>query len=189
MDPHEEFLTLFMQHQSDLRAFIGSVVRDRGARDDVLQETALVLWREFARYDRGRPFGGWARGIAAKMLLQWLDRGAGRVTHLASSLPLEAVASVLAAYERTDDAQTGPADARREALDQCLTHLPEKSRTLLALRYEQGLSLAQVAERVQSTLDAVHKALSRIRIKLQECIERQMRAAAHPREETRRGEA
>lgn len=184
MDPHEEFLTLFMQHQPDLRAFIGSVVRDRSARDDVMQETALVLWREFERYDRARPFGGWARGIAAKMLLQRLDRGVDRATRQAASLPLEALPSILAAYERIEDGGLqGPADARREALDLCLTHLPDKSRTLLALRYEQGLSLAQVAERVHSTLDAVHKALSRIRIKLQECIERQVRVAARARGE------
>src|SRR5947209_8679153 len=44
MDDRGEFLTLFLRHQTDLRAFIGSLLRDRHARDDVFQEVALALW-------------------------------------------------------------------------------------------------------------------------------------------------
>ena len=44
--------------------------------------------------------------------------------------------------------------------------------TMIAL-----LDLAQTAERVGSTMDAAHKALSRIRTKLQACIERRLRLA------------
>ena len=36
---------------------------------------------------------------------------------------------------------------------------------------------AQAAERVGSTVDAVHKALSRIRMKLEACIQRRLRLA------------
>lgn len=169
MDPRDEFLTLFLQHQSDLRAFIGSMLRERNTRDDVLQETALVLWKEFDRYDRSRSFGAWARGIASNKVLQRLDRD----RRIPQSLPAEAVPAVLASFERTDI----PGDARREALEVCLQQLPDKSRALLKLRYEQGMSVAQLAERMTSTLDAIHKSLSRIRAKLQECVERRLRIA------------
>lgn len=174
MDPHDEFLTLFLRHEGELRAFIGSVLRERSAREDMVQETALVLWREFERYDRSRSFGAWARGIAVNKLRQRLERE----TRGPMSLPVETLPVVAAAFDRTADDVTGETfDARREALETCLQRLPEKSRTLLKLRYEQGLSLLQLAERVESTLDAVHKALSRIRVKLQTCIERRLRPA------------
>lgn len=169
MDAQSEFLPLFLQHEAELRAFIGSVIRERGTRDDVLQETALVLWREFDRYDRSRSFGAWARGIAANKILQRLEREKKRP----ASLPPEVLPAVLAAFDQTE----GTDDARRDALQSCLHELPEKSRTLLTYRYEQGLSLAHLAERVHSTMDAVHKALSRIRIKLQACVERRLRLA------------
>jgi RNA polymerase sigma-70 factor (ECF subfamily) len=169
MDPHDEFLPLFLRHQGELRAFIGSVVRDRSVRDDVLQETALVLWREFERYDRARSFGGWARGIASRLLLKRLEQ-LGRQPFL---LPPEAIAEVQNAFDRLGD----EADARREGLERCLEDLPEKSRGLLALRYEQGLSLSQIAERIETSMDAAHKTLSRIRAKLQECVERRLRSA------------
>ena len=71
MDRQEKFLRLFLQHQGDVRAFLGSLVRDPHARDDLFQEVALICWRDFARYDPTRSFGAWARGIAANKVKQW----------------------------------------------------------------------------------------------------------------------
>jgi RNA polymerase sigma-70 factor (ECF subfamily) len=62
-------------------------------------------------------------------------------------------------------------------LELCLQELPDKSRTLLAMRYEEGLPANQAAARVGATVDAVLKALSRIRLKLEACIERRLRPA------------
>jgi len=169
MHDQNEFLTLFLKDQADLLAFIGSVVRDRSVRDDVFQETALVLWQEFKRYDRSRSFGASARGIAAKKLLQRMDRGV-RWQH---ALPAEAIPSLLAAFDRTET----PLDARRDALEHCLEKVPPKSRKLLVLKYEQGQTLTQIANQIGRTLDGVNKALSRVRQQLRECVERQLRAA------------
>jgi RNA polymerase sigma-70 factor (ECF subfamily) len=169
MSEQSEFLTYFLKHQAELLAFIGSVVRDRAVRDDVLQETALTLWQAFDRYDRSQSFGAWARGIAANKLMQRWDRG----ERWHRALPVEAIPSLLAAFDRTDVSH----DLRRDALERCLENVPVKSRKLLALKYEQGFSLGQIAEQIGSTMDAVNKALSRIRLKLRECVERQLRAA------------
>jgi RNA polymerase sigma-70 factor (ECF subfamily) len=169
MDCQEEFLRLFLRHQGDIKAFIGSLLRDRHTRDDVFQEVALVLWQEFARYDRGRSFGAWARGIAARKVMQRWEK-AGR---LPIPFSPEAIQSVLDAYERTE--RTAP--ARAEALQECLAGLPEKSRRLLFLRYEQALRVGEIAQQLGATLDAVHKALSRIRLALQKCVERRLLAA------------
>jgi RNA polymerase sigma-70 factor (ECF subfamily) len=170
MEGQEQFLRLFLKCQGDIRAFIGSLIRDPHLREDVFQEVALVLWREYPRYDPQRPFGAWARGIASHLVLQRWERD--------SRLPVpfspEAIQAVRDAYDRLEEA--GPS-LRAEALQQCLQALPEKSRRLLALRYEQSLKLAQIAECVHSSLDAVHKALSRLRVQLQSCVERRLAAA------------
>lgn len=71
-----EFLTLFLANESDLRAFMGSVVADRHAWDNVFQEVALTLWRSFDKFDRSRRFGAWARGVAANKVLQEWRKGA-----------------------------------------------------------------------------------------------------------------
>ena len=168
MDRRADFLRLFLRHQVGLRAFIGSLLRDRDARDDVFQEVALVLWDEFARYDPARPFGAWARGIAANKVQQrWRQD-----TRAPAPWPPKAVQALLDAYERTERAEAPQA----EALRRCVERLPEKARRLLALRYEESLTLAAIAGRVRASLDAVHKALSRLRERLQRCVERRLAA-------------
>jgi RNA polymerase sigma-70 factor, ECF subfamily len=169
MRPQAEFLTLFLKHQVEVRAFLGALVRDPHARDDLFQEVALVLWDEFDRYDRGRPFGAWARGVAAKKVLQRWQREARRPVPFAP----EAIQALLDAYERTEAA----ASLRAEALRHCLERLPERSRRLLALRYDEGRKLAEIAALLPATLDAVHKALCRLRARLHECVERRLAAA------------
>jgi RNA polymerase sigma-70 factor (ECF subfamily) len=165
MKTNEEFLKLFLCHQGDLCAFLGSVMRDRAAAEDLFQEVSLVLWQNFAAYDPGRPFGAWARGIAVKKVLQ----GREKSRRLPLAFSPEAIQAVLDAYDRTEDLAPDSAPLR-----DCLSKLPPRSRSLLALRYERSLKLGEIAKEVGSTPDAVHKLLSRIRENLQECLQRKL---------------
>ncbi len=166
----DEFLLQFLRCEADLRAFIGSVVLDRHAREDVFQECALTLWRELERYDSARPFGAWARGIAANKILQR--------RHNDQRFPVafspDTIRAVLNAYDRTEES----ASERSDALAECLKRLPDRSRELLAMRYERDLKPPQIASRTGRTLDAVYQALSRIRSKLEECIRSRLAAGA-----------
>jgi len=64
--------------------------------------------------------------------------------------------------------------ARQEALERCIEKLPEKSRQLLALRYEEDASMEGVAAAVNSTAAAVRVMLFRIRNLLAECIQTEL---------------
>ncbi len=166
MDPHEEFLGLLLRHQNELRVFVGALVRDVHACDDLLQEIALVLWREFERYDRSRSFGAWARGVAAKKLLQRWEK-LGRIPIPFSP---EAIRAIVDAFERREP-QAGP---QAETLRSCLERLPPRSRRLVDLRYQEAQGLAAIAQQTNSSLDAVHKALVRIRQQLRECVQQRL---------------
>lgn len=162
------FLPLFLKHQNDLQAVIRSFVRDRAAADDVFQETALVLWKKFETYDPSRPFGAWARGVAVRKVLQRFDRNRREPV----SLSPETIEAVIAAEPDGCDEVCAP--DQRDALRHCMRLLPEKSGRLVKMRYEQGLSLQAMADAIASTLDAVNKALSRIRVELKKCIDRRL---------------
>ncbi len=169
MNAHAEFMTLFLKHEGDLRAFIGSLVRDRDACADVLQEVALTAWERFDAYDRGRSFGAWVRGIAANKILKRREKFAR------SPVPFdpETVQAILDACDRAEVKQSPQLDE----LAICIEQLPEKPRRLLALRYEDSLEVKQIAERVKSTADAVHKALARLRQCLRACVEARLTAS------------
>ena len=168
MDRHDEFMRMFLRHQSEIRAFIGSLIRDRHAREDVFQEVSLILWRQFEQYDATRSFGAWARGIAANKVMQAYDKTARAPVAFSP----EAVQAILDAHDRTEE--EAPLEA--DALSRCIEQMPEKSRQLLEMRYHQALKLEAIAVRVKSTLHAVHMALSRIRIRLAECVQLRMKA-------------
>ena len=76
MNRQDEFLKLLLRHQTEVKAFIGSVVLDRHLQDDVFQEVAVALWQQMDRYDWDLPFAAWARGIAANKILQMRDQNA-----------------------------------------------------------------------------------------------------------------
>jgi RNA polymerase sigma-70 factor (ECF subfamily) len=168
-DKQGQFLSHFLRHQDDIRAVIASMVRDRIACDDVFQEVALVLWRKFGEFDATRSFGAWARGIAVRKVLQSFDKT--RRTPVPFSP--ETMEAILAAFD-VEEPDDSPRDA---ALATCIGKLPDKSRKLVALRYDEGLSLDAIARRIASTLDAVNKALSRIRTALRDCVEQQIAEA------------
>lgn len=66
-------------------------------------------------------------------------------------------------------------------LRSCLQKLPERSRELVELYYYNEIATPEIAEQVNMKTDTVCRALSRVREKLRECIERsiQQGGAAH----------
>ena len=124
MDQQEEYLKLLLSCELEIRAFIGSILRGPHDRDDLFQEIALTLWKEFSRYDRTRSFGAWARGVTAVKLLQRGDQ----TRRLPIVLSPEAIDAVSRAFDRVE----GINSPKAEALERCLDQLPAKSRHLLA---------------------------------------------------------
>ena len=64
---------------------------------------------------------------------------------------------------------------REKALGECIQSLPEKSKRLLRLRYDEGHSFEEVAELVNKSVSSVMMALSRIRRILQRCAQSKLR--------------
>jgi RNA polymerase sigma-70 factor (ECF subfamily) len=160
MDRRDEFMSLFLKHRLGLSAFVLASLADRHAAEDLLQDIALTLWQSFDQYDAARPFGPWARGVAAHKILNHAVKARPAV------LSAEAIEAVAAAFDRAE------ADHSREteALRYCLEKLPEKSRGLLTQRYQNSRKLAEMASELHSTVDAINKALSRVRAGLQKCV-------------------
>jgi RNA polymerase sigma-70 factor (ECF subfamily) len=166
MNTRDDFLEHFLHVEADLKAFIGSLVLDSHLRADVFQEVALTLWQQIDNYDPTRSFGAWARGIAANKVLQMRQRSA----RFPIAFAPETIQAVLDAYERTEADSADRADALR----QCLRLLPQKSRELLRLRYEENLACAEIARRLAGSVEAIYQSLCRIRGRLEECIRRRL---------------
>jgi len=161
---HDEFLRLFTSVQPALRRFVG--YHFPGGRqqeiEDVLQETALVLWRKFGQYDPAKSFTNWALGIA-HYELRHSQRALARTP--------------LALDEKTSELLAGRVespipDGRQGQLDRCLSKLDARSREALTLYYEKDLSTQQIAEMYRGTVNMVRILLFRARSSLARCMTR-----------------
>ena len=162
----DEFVKLFSLHQRKIYLFIGSLLPDGQDLEDVFQETSLVLWREFERFEQGTNFSAWASQVALNQTLAHRKRRT-RSRVVFSDEFLLAVARELSVHG--DDF-----DRRTTALAGCVMKLPPHHQELIRARYASGEAIEQIAEQLHRTSEAVYRMLSRIRQSLHECVTRSL---------------
>lgn len=159
--PYEEFVRLFVAHEGRLRAFVRALLPSWADVDEVMQETSLVAWRKFGRFERGTSFMAWAATIARFEALDQM-RKQGRDQLLFS----EAVVDLLAADTL---AEADALERERSALERCLAKLEERAQSLAARKLVvaavrgAGEGRAELAEGLP--LDEIHLA-ARIEVRL-----------------------
>jgi RNA polymerase sigma-70 factor (ECF subfamily) len=168
MPSHDAFLPLFLAAQPDLRAFIGAMIRDPAAREDVFQEVSMILWKNFTHYDPARPFGAWARGVAARKILED-KRLRARLPQSCTPETLEALSHGFA----KDEAEATWQD-REKALNYCLQLLSPRMAGIINDRYQHQRPVDLIARDAAMTVDAVYQTLSRLRRQLRECVQRRL---------------
>lgn len=163
----------FIRDRNRLGAFVGGLLRDVHAAEDVIQEVWLQLAAEVGKGTDIENQPAWCRAVAKNLVLKhWRRQRNAKV--VADSEVLEVfLARVDEAFAETDE--SGDLwERRQQALDDCVASLPEKSRRLLSLRYEGRVPVEEIARRVGQSFDAVTKALYRLRQALSDCVERKL---------------
>lgn len=163
----EDLVGWLTRSQGWLYGYILTLLPDRDAARDVLQQVNLVLWRKSDSYDPAKSFLGWAARIAHFQVQAYL-RDRRRDRHRFDNTLIDVLAR-----EAESQADTDPA-GREAALHQCLERLPDKDRELVLARYRPGASVQSLATELNKTVNAVSRSLYRIRGLLGECIERKI---------------
>jgi len=70
-------------------------------------------------------------------------------------------------------------DDRREALAGCIEKLPERDRELLTHRFAAGATTQSTSERLGRSVDAVYKALAKLRESLLQCVQTHLTREGH----------
>jgi RNA polymerase sigma-70 factor (ECF subfamily) len=165
-DRVDEFVRLLGQNQRRLFLYVLSLVPRWNDAEEIIQETNLVLWREFGQFQPGTNFAAWACKVAFHQVLAWRKRRQRDRLEFSPAF-LEAVADEMTAAADV-------LDERAHALAGCIDRLPPGQRDLLRLRYTDGLAIEAIARQVDRTVEAVYRALSRIRQALHQCVSQRL---------------
>jgi RNA polymerase sigma-70 factor, ECF subfamily len=169
-----EFAELLRHSQTRLYGYIHSLVRDLNDADDLYQQTALILWKKFAEFDRRRSFFSWACGVARLEVANFLrSRGRQRL-YFSDDLNLLLVE---AQAEMTDT----ELEDRRDALARCVEKLRQRDRELLAECYGESADVHGAADRRGRSPQSTYNSLRRIRRALFKCVARTLAQASRPR--------
>jgi len=161
-DAPDEFLESVTEFQPRLYGYIFSLVADREAAHEILQETNVVLWRKSEEFELGSNFKAWSFRIAYFQFLAYQQRQV-RERLVFDEASLQRVA---AASDRFDDSY----HERRDRLEECLRRLPQRQRELIVKRYLEGVSIDELAVETKRTSNAISQLLFRARRNLLDCL-------------------
>lgn len=163
-DELQRFVKLLTAYQSDMRAFITSLIPGSPHVDDILQETNVVLWQKRSQYDATREFLPWAFTIARYEVMHQRDRSKRDSKRLVFC---DELVNLLSETDAVDEKKEGTL----RALDQCIARLTENHRSLIKERYTSGISLEKYAGSIGKSPVSLRVALHRVRQFLKCCVE------------------
>ena len=158
-----EFDRVLRASHGDVRAYLATIGVPIECVDDLAQEVFLAWFRApDSRPPEVEPVR-WLKGIARRMALNFFRQSkreeVRRQAVMAELLATEPMDLPVAANEQAE-----------AALEQCLAQVSEKNRSVLRLRYEEGLPSHVIGERLAMTAEAVRILLLRVRGTLRDCI-------------------
>lgn len=160
----ETFLQLFVHAEPRIYAFIRSMVLTRSDAEDLFQETAAVLWREFDKFEPGTHFDRWALTTALNQVRYFRQKHHRNV--LAFSEPL--FVAIAATAEQLGE----HSEEFLSELQACMEKLDETDRELVRRRYQPGVTTSSLARALGRSTSTVSRSLNRIQHILLRCIRR-----------------
>ncbi len=131
----DAFGVLVGRYQDSLYGFVRSRIRDADAASDVTQEAFVAAFENLGSLSSKEKFGAWLFGIA---------RGKVLMHHRAAGRRPERTGAELDQMPALRD----PALGAEEELEALLAGLDDEQRVVLLLRFRDGLSYREIAERL-----------------------------------------
>ncbi|MCB1202836.1 MAG: sigma-70 family RNA polymerase sigma factor [Verrucomicrobiae bacterium] len=159
------FATLVRDHHRELLVYANALCGNSATARDIVQDAFIVAYEKFAIFDVTRDFGSWMRGIVRNKWREWLRRNRRYDLGDHELARMDADIAVWQSKRLKDETPLF------EALEECLSRLPETLRQTIEAYYYEGRSGDEAALRLGVEPAAVRKRLQRARTLLKQCLE------------------
>ena len=154
-----------------LRAYVAARTLPGMEVDDIVQRTFIEAYKSIGQYRLGTDFRAWLITIARYQSMMEATRLRRQADYHSRFIP---VAVARMAERRLMDEEGE--DGRLPYLRECLAKIKRSARELIRHRYEEDLSMKEIAGKLNRTAGAVRKELCLIRQQLHACVERKLAA-------------
>ncbi len=160
--------------REELMAYARSLQGSYAAAEDIVQEAMLVVVKKYDVFEEGTSILAWCRSIVRIEVLRANQRRQ-RQRSLGDQLLDDAIDAAFDEFQtarRRDEAKPW-----QDALGHCIERVPQRGQNVLRARFVDELSYQQIGDRVGMTLEAVRKALFRLKKQVRSCMEISLRGA------------
>ncbi|CAN5906708.1 hypothetical protein BH11VER1_BH11VER1_07770 [soil metagenome] len=140
------------------------LLKDAHAAEDVFQTVTVRALRSGASFTAVEPLLAWAHLTGRRLAIDLLRRKGSRWEPLDEALMAQMDADWA---QRVGSSETEVIHTLRE----CLQELPQHSRRLMEMRYDEGRNGEEIAEILSSKIDAIYQRLSRTHKLLRTCMD------------------
>jgi len=168
----ETIVASLLRRRVQLASLAVAVVRRSHDADDLFQQVVIAAIEHQSDFHDEDHLIAWStRAIRHRAV----DLAKKKKLQILSDRVLE----MLALDFHDPAAVDGPCSERLDALQSCLEKLTVRSRTIMTLRYRDGLSVPEIARRIGRNDDAVYQILSRTQRALRTCVEIELHGMPH----------
>src|ERR1700676_2640524 len=172
-EDQEAFEELIRRHQHRVFAVAGGILRRREDVEDIAQQVFVKAYFSLKRFDQRAAFSTWLYKITVNECWDLLRKKKVRPLVFEAELSEEQSQIYQASSEQSD----GRPDARerlaaRDEVEELMSCLEERDRTMLVLKEVQGFSVDEIAEIMEINANTVKVRLFRARQRITERTKR-----------------
>ena len=152
--------------QHKIYAFVLTLVPNWSDADDLMQETAEVMWRKFQDADQIDNFCAWGKMIARNKVMNFYTKKKRQRMIFDDDL----LKDVIDREEKTSSHD----EMCLRALQKCVKKLSSHDRRLIQALYEHDITIKKLAEEIKRPVQGLYKTMARIHHNLLQCVRRSL---------------
>ena len=161
---YQLFIKLYLANERRIYGYVRALIPNWSDVDDIIQETASVMWSKFDGFEKGTNFTAWALKIAHFQVLCYYKNKKNNKLYFSQG--------TIASLSEKIASKNPNVDERLSILKKCLQKLRSNELSLIQMRYEPGSSTKNVSRQTGKELHVLYRLFNKIHAKLLMCVRR-----------------
>ena len=162
----DTFVRRMMASEKRIYAFILTLVPNLSDAEDILQDTASLMWVKYNENPDIEKFTSWGIRIAHYKVLEFRKKRYRSKIKFTDEVLDEVLGGAVSVNDNLEE--------RFEALQSCLKKLNDRDRKLILLKHENHVPTDKIAEQLHMSVASVYKAVPKVRDMLVRCVMRSL---------------